>query len=300
MKIEINKDSGITIGDQLTQQIVFMIATGKLKPGDQLPSVRELAHRCKIHSNTVSEAYKELVGRLWIKRHHGRRMVVRAAYEPVETRDANLDDIIDVMIRAARQGEYSLTQLRNRVKERLWVAPPDRVLIVEQDSGMRRLLHEELANLLPVPIASVSLEVAQKGRKIPAGALAVSLPGGVWDLMRVLPRECPLVLVEPTPIEACVATVLRLNQPSVIGIASISRDFLLFARSLLAPALGKQHTIEERLVDEGTPAAMDGLDVVFCDSIVHRMMKPKGGIHYRLVSDATAAEILGRLKPAAS
>src|SRR5262245_33297225 len=68
MKIDINKNSEVTICDQLSQQIVFLIATGKLKPGDQLPSVRELALRCKIHSNTVSDAYKDLVQRLWIKR----------------------------------------------------------------------------------------------------------------------------------------------------------------------------------------------------------------------------------------
>ncbi len=41
-------------------QIRFLIACGALKPGDQLPSVRELAVKMRINPNTVVRTYRDL------------------------------------------------------------------------------------------------------------------------------------------------------------------------------------------------------------------------------------------------
>ena len=54
--ISIDRDSDVSIRQQITDQILFLIATGRLRSGDQLPSVRELARRHDIHANTVSQA----------------------------------------------------------------------------------------------------------------------------------------------------------------------------------------------------------------------------------------------------
>ena len=108
-----------------------------------------MALRHKIHPNTVSEAYKDLVQRHWIKRHRGKKMVVRpfdALDHPVE----DLDDLIDDTIRAALKRGYTLQKLRKRVRERLLIKPPDHVLIVEDEPGMRRLLRWELSEMLPL------------------------------------------------------------------------------------------------------------------------------------------------------
>lgn len=45
---------------QIIDQIKFGIATGKLKVGEQLPTVRALAVELKVNLNTVAKAYKEL------------------------------------------------------------------------------------------------------------------------------------------------------------------------------------------------------------------------------------------------
>lgn len=52
--------SGIPIYRQIIDQIRFGIACGKLKLGEQLPTVRALAVELKVNLNTVSKAYKEL------------------------------------------------------------------------------------------------------------------------------------------------------------------------------------------------------------------------------------------------
>src|SRR6516225_11576780 len=76
MDIHIDSSSDVPIRRQLTEQVIFLIATERFKPGDFMPSVRELARRLKIHHNTVSEAYKDLVSRRWLERRRGSRLMV--------------------------------------------------------------------------------------------------------------------------------------------------------------------------------------------------------------------------------
>ncbi len=52
--------SGVPVYRQIIDQIRFGIASGQLKLGEQLPTVRALAVELKVNLNTVSKAYKEL------------------------------------------------------------------------------------------------------------------------------------------------------------------------------------------------------------------------------------------------
>src|ERR1044072_2243467 len=45
---------------QLTRAIRFAIATGKLRVGEQLPTVRHLAIKLRVNANTVAKVYAEL------------------------------------------------------------------------------------------------------------------------------------------------------------------------------------------------------------------------------------------------
>jgi GntR family transcriptional regulator len=58
--IKIDFRSGVPIYLQLVEQIQQEIATGKLKPGDQLPTVRQLATDLRVNWNTVARAYRIL------------------------------------------------------------------------------------------------------------------------------------------------------------------------------------------------------------------------------------------------
>lgn len=54
------QDNGIPIYVQLREQIAAAVGTGKLSPGAQLPTMRQLAVTLKIDLNTVQRAYAEL------------------------------------------------------------------------------------------------------------------------------------------------------------------------------------------------------------------------------------------------
>jgi len=52
--------SGVPIYRQIIEQIRYAVARGELKPGVQLPTVRQLAVDLSINPNTVVRAYREL------------------------------------------------------------------------------------------------------------------------------------------------------------------------------------------------------------------------------------------------
>jgi len=96
----------------------------------------------------------------------------------------DLDDLIDDTIRTALERGYTLQELRKRVRERLLIVPPDHVLIIEDEPGMRRLLRQELSDMLPLLTIEATSPDKLVGNQGPViGALVVTLPGRVWNLV---------------------------------------------------------------------------------------------------------------------
>ena len=60
MDLSIDAKSGVPFYRQIIEQVKFAIARGDLQPGDQLPTVRQLAVDLSINPNTVIRAYREL------------------------------------------------------------------------------------------------------------------------------------------------------------------------------------------------------------------------------------------------
>jgi GntR family transcriptional regulator len=60
MDIHIDFRSDQPIYSQIVEQIRSMVASGDLKPGDQLPTVRQLATELRVNFNTVARAYRLL------------------------------------------------------------------------------------------------------------------------------------------------------------------------------------------------------------------------------------------------
>lgn len=60
IQFKLDPKTGSPFYRQIIDQIKFGIATGNLKTGEQLPTVRSLAVDLKVNLNTVAKAYKEL------------------------------------------------------------------------------------------------------------------------------------------------------------------------------------------------------------------------------------------------
>src|SRR5918999_3036067 len=73
-----NPSSGVPIYLQLIERVKHAIATGALRPGEQLPGIRPLAEELVINPNTVAKAYRELEHEGIIELRHGAGAFVSA------------------------------------------------------------------------------------------------------------------------------------------------------------------------------------------------------------------------------
>jgi GntR family transcriptional regulator len=60
VRVEIDASSLQPPSEQIQDQVRFAVASGRLVPGDRLPSVRGLAAQALVNPNTVAKAYREL------------------------------------------------------------------------------------------------------------------------------------------------------------------------------------------------------------------------------------------------
>jgi GntR family transcriptional regulator len=60
MNIHISPADGVPIYLQVVNQVKYLVASGRLAPGEELPPIRVLAERLVVNPNTVARAYREL------------------------------------------------------------------------------------------------------------------------------------------------------------------------------------------------------------------------------------------------
>ncbi len=59
-RITLSSSSGVPYYRQMVNQVMYGVANGMLRPGERLPTVRQLAVDLQVNLNTVSKAYGEL------------------------------------------------------------------------------------------------------------------------------------------------------------------------------------------------------------------------------------------------
>jgi DNA-binding transcriptional regulator YhcF (GntR family) len=72
MEIRLDRSGGVPLGTQLAWRLRSEIASGRLRPGDRLPSLRELAVAAGVHVNTVRAVYGRLESEGAVRTEHGR------------------------------------------------------------------------------------------------------------------------------------------------------------------------------------------------------------------------------------
>lgn len=296
MDILVSKDSEVSLREQIATQIEFLIATRKLAPADLLPSVRGLATRLKIHHNTISQAYQDLVEKGLLVRRRGSRLAVRSPEEPIAPTPAkDLDDVINGAVRIARQHGFTMQQLRRRVRARLLAEPPDHILALSIDPGMRTLFRMELSEALGYLVETCPPESLEENPGLAIGALVLSPPGIMREVVSVLPKDRPIAPITYSHADEHVAMVRNFDRPSLIAVASISEYFLQIARGVLAPVVGSQHSMREHLLVDEDTQHIGKPDVLFCDLLVYRLIQARTGmknvVPYKLISADCLARV---------
>jgi GntR family transcriptional regulator len=295
MRISLSKNSEVPLHQQLAEQIVFLITTGELQPNDLLPSVRALAVRLKIHYNTVSKSYQDLVQRGWIKRQPGSRMCVGPT-KAHRTPGTDLDELIDESIRRAAELGYSLQQLREKVMQRLSAQPPDHILVIEEEPELRAILCSEMHSRLCKPVAGCTIDELNANPGLALGAQLVAPDYALPSLKPLSPAGSRFFGLTFSEAKEQMASILSLAEPSVIGIASLSKALLKTAKSLLAAAVGRRHSLQIFPVPARGSVRLDGADLAVCDSLIAQRVRCRRKISYRLVSSRCLEDLAARLE----
>jgi hypothetical protein len=184
----------------------------------------------------------------------------------------------------ARDNGYTLQQLRERVRERLLMEPPDHVLVVEQDPSLRDLMREEIGSAMKWDVAGASRDDLASNPGLAIGALVVTPQHAARQVQPLVPKDRPIAPVRYAHADAHLRLIRSLKQPSVIAVVSSSNLFLETARSILAPAMGSRHDLREIYLREEKASSARAADVIFCDSIAKKRIRSAKAIHYPLLS----------------
>jgi len=114
--------SGIPIYRQLQQQVRRLVASGQLKAGAELPSVRDLALTHAVNPMTVSKAYSLLEAEGLLQRNRGRPMTVAPRRRAVDSAGQRLKQIepqAQQLVLSARQLELTRREL-DALVDRIW------------------------------------------------------------------------------------------------------------------------------------------------------------------------------------
>lgn len=255
MKFRMDKKSEVRPHEQLREQIIFLISTGELAIGEEMPSVRGLARQLGISLNTVSKVYSELVrGRWLIERPGAHHLIVERkdatrASQPV----ADLDDLIDRTISHAQAHGYSLQQLAARIRGRLLDQPPDHFLVVAPDPGIGELMREEIRERIGYAPPACSIHLLQPNPALGIGAILIAPSYLVETLGFVPPHRRRVLPITYSPLHENIATISQLSQPSMIGLLSVSGAGLKTISGMIAPAVGTRHSIHLFLMERLDP-----------------------------------------------
>jgi GntR family transcriptional regulator len=122
MQFSLDMATGVPVYRQIMDQVMACIAAGTLQPGDQLPTVRQMAVDLAVNPNTVIRAYRELELRGVLDTHHGSGTYItqRKLKRNDAERQRQLSQLVrDFVARAGTAGftllelEEALGELRN-------------------------------------------------------------------------------------------------------------------------------------------------------------------------------------------
>src|SRR5438477_4162229 len=87
MDLHISPHDGVPIYLQIVGQVKYLVASGRLAPGEELPAIRVLAERLMVNPNTVARAYRELEVAGVVEKRRTAGTYVSAAGSPLARRE---------------------------------------------------------------------------------------------------------------------------------------------------------------------------------------------------------------------
>jgi GntR family transcriptional regulator len=294
MRLWFSHSSEVPIYRQLVTQVVLAIVAGDLRPGDRLPSTRELARRFGLHPNTVSAGYRQLEVEGWTERRHGSGVYVRARDKNPNTPEQQIDEHIAGFFRAARELGLDAAAVRARVLEWLASPPPDHFVLIDQDPELRRILVTELSICTKWPVHQASPNECCESKLLTA-AIPLCRPTQEKTVRAVLPKGFELVVLPIRSATGWLSPWLPAPDGHLIGVVSHWPEFLERAHTMLVAAgLPTDALIFRDARAANWRRGLEQVTAVLCDTYTAQTssfpQKPFQ-IVFPLLADSAAAEL---------
>jgi DNA-binding transcriptional regulator YhcF (GntR family) len=206
---------------QLKTQIRHLIMTGSLKPGSQVPTVRQLAGFLRINPNTAAKALAELQQDGYLESRSGRGTFVADRPQRGEGKMARgLERLVDETLERARRLGYSAEEFLATAATRAPVAGArkakrTRALLIECNWPEVSRFREELEAELPLAVDRMLVEdLTERARRDPSFVreygVVITTFFHIHEVKAALPSEPVPVVALLT--EASIPTLLRLGE----------------------------------------------------------------------------------------
>ena len=120
MDISINLSDGVPIYRQIVNQVKYLVASGLLQPGEELPPIRTLALQLKVTPNTIVKAYGELEISGVIHKRQGSGTFVSDTRPQLAIRERRrvIEQRIDALLAEAHQLNFTAEEILKMVRDR--------------------------------------------------------------------------------------------------------------------------------------------------------------------------------------
>jgi len=121
MFFQINTSNGVPVYEQVCRQVTFAVANGSIKPGELIPSVRQLARDLAINPNTVARAYRQLQDSEILDSVRGTGMAIAEGARSIckSERTRILRETMRQMIQEARQSQLDNPEIEKLFQSEL-------------------------------------------------------------------------------------------------------------------------------------------------------------------------------------
>ena len=120
MDITITLADGVPIYRQIVNQVKYLVASGLLRPGEELPPIRTLALQLTVTPNTVVKAYSELeaAGIVHTRRGSGTFVSEGRSHLALRERRRLIEQRIDALLAEAHQLNFDTEDVLRMLRER--------------------------------------------------------------------------------------------------------------------------------------------------------------------------------------
>lgn len=275
IKIEIEKKSPVPAYRQIIKQITSLIHEGTLKPGDKLPTERELANELKIARGTVKKAYELMVKDGLIETTQGRGTFVSSRQDIIPSgRKERAIKMIENLIDELRKLNFSYQEIRTFVElaliQREEKLENFNVAIIDCNPESLAIFERQLTFLKHVRVTRILLDEIvgdpQAEKRLEPFDLILTTSTHYSELLGKVARlKDRLIQVAVSPSQETIIEMASLSPIQRLGVVCESPNFLARVMARIKEMGLASGPVSHLFLkdEENLPDFLEKIDVVF-------------------------------------